>query len=117
FRTDFSAVADYCGLFRSPTLRNVALKQSFFHNGVFHDLRDVVAFYATRDTDPAKWYGRQADGTPAEFNDLPERYRDNINTDPPSGPAPGAEPALSDAEIDDVVAFLKTLTDGYRPGR
>lgn len=27
----------------------------------------------------------------------------------------GDKPALNDAEIDDVIAFLQTLTDGYRP--
>jgi cytochrome c peroxidase len=51
-RTDFHGRAEYCGLFRTPTLRNVALRKSFFHNGAFHTLRDAVAFYATRDTDP-----------------------------------------------------------------
>ena len=45
-RTDFLNRTDYCGLFRTPTLRNVALKKSFFHNGYFHSLRDVVSFYA-----------------------------------------------------------------------
>ncbi len=53
YRTDFKDRAEYCGLFRTPTLRNVALKKSFFHNGVFHDLRDAVAFYATAIPIPA----------------------------------------------------------------
>ncbi|MGO8212825.1 cytochrome-c peroxidase, partial [Rhizobium ruizarguesonis] len=57
-RTDFAGRSEYCGLFRTPTLRNVALKQSFFHNGYFHSLRDVVSFYATRDSDPGRWYPR-----------------------------------------------------------
>ncbi len=42
-------------------LRNVALRQSFFHNGVLHSLREAIAFYVERDTDPAKWYPRDAD--------------------------------------------------------
>ena len=42
-------------------------------------------------------------------------YRANVETDPPFGGHPGDPPALSDAEIDDIVAFLHTLTDGYRP--
>ena len=50
-----------------------------------------------------------------KFDDLPARYRVNINTDPPFGGKPGDKPALSDAEIDDIVAFLGTLTDGYVP--
>ena len=40
-----------------------------------------------------------------------------FNTDPPFGRKPGDPPALTDAEIDDVVAFLGTLTDGYDPGQ
>ena len=30
------------------------------------------------------------------------------------GGAPGSKPALSETEIRDVIAFLKTLSDGYR---
>src|SRR5262249_31610832 len=37
-RTDFAKRMDYCGLFRTPTLRNVALRKVFFHNGVAHSL-------------------------------------------------------------------------------
>ena len=33
------------GAFRSPNLRNVALRKSFMHNGRFHTLREVVDFY------------------------------------------------------------------------
>ncbi len=33
------------GSFRVPSLRNVELRQSFFHNGRFTTLEDVVAFY------------------------------------------------------------------------
>jgi cytochrome c peroxidase len=36
--------AEYCRLFKTPSLRNVALRRSIFHNGVFHTLRDAVAF-------------------------------------------------------------------------
>ena len=114
-RTDFLHHADYCGLFKTPSLRNVALRQTFMHNGVFHSLRKVVDFYATRDTNPEKWYPRKADGTVDIDNDLPAAYRANLNTDPPFGAKPGDKPALNDAEIDDIVAFLGTLTDGYKP--
>jgi len=112
-RSDLREHPEYCGIFLSPSLRNVALRQSFFHNGEFHKLRDVVEFYATRDTNPEKWYPKRPDGTIAKFDDLPRQYWDNINTDPPFGGKPGDKPALTDSEIDDVVAFLKTLTDGY----
>ncbi|HVJ35581.1 MAG TPA: cytochrome c peroxidase [Terriglobia bacterium] len=114
-RTDFKNHADYCGLFRTPTLRNVATRHVFFHNGFIHNLRDAVAFYATRDSDPGRWYPKRADGSIDKFNDLPMRYRGNLNTDPPFDDKPGHPQRLTDAEIDDIVAFLKTLTDGYRP--
>ncbi len=48
-----------CGAFKVPTLRNVAVNRTFFHNGVMTSLRDAVAIYATRDTDPARWYPRR----------------------------------------------------------
>jgi cytochrome c peroxidase len=114
-RTDFTKRADYCGLFRTPSLRNVALRRTFFHNGVFKTLRHAVEFYAERDTDPAKWYPRNADGTVDKYDDLPPQYRANINDEPPFGGKPGDKPALSPSQIDDIVAFLNTLTDGYKP--
>ncbi|PNG26572.1 cytochrome-c peroxidase [Methylocella silvestris] len=114
-RLDVKDSADYCGTFKAPSLRNVALRQSFFHNGVFHDLREAVAFYVERDVKPEKYYPRRIDGSVDKFNDLPPQYRANINNDPPFGGKPGDKPAMTDAEIDDVVAFLKTLTDGYAP--
>jgi cytochrome c peroxidase len=106
-----------CGLFRTPSLRNVALRPSFFHNGLVHDLRKAVEFYVERDIDPGKWYPRDAQGRVQKFDDLPARYRGNINRDPPFGGKPGDKPALTPAEIDDVVAFLRTLTDGYAARR
>lgn len=110
-RIDLKARPEYCGLFRTPTLRNVALRKSFFHNGYFHSLRDAVAFYASRDTDPGRWYPKAADGTVRKNDDLPKAYWPNLNQDPPFGKKPGDKPALTDPEIDDIVAFLQTLTD------
>lgn len=110
-RTDLAEHSEYCGLFRTPTLRNVALKKSFFHNGYFHTLRDVVSFYATRDSDPGRWYPKNAGGTIRKYDDLPQAYWANLNQDPPFGRKPGDAPALTDPEIDDIVAFLGTLTD------
>lgn len=57
-RTDLRVHPEYCGMFKTPTLRNVALRRSFFHNGVFHALRDVLAFYAERDTAPDLDFGQ-----------------------------------------------------------
>jgi cytochrome c peroxidase len=96
-------------------LRNVATRRVFFHNGVVHSLRAAVAFYAERDTWPEKWYPRSADGEVRKFDDLPPQYRANVETEPPFGGHPGDRPPLSEAEIDDIAAFLQTLTDGYQP--
>jgi cytochrome c peroxidase len=113
FRTDLSEHPEYCGLFRTPSLRNVALRKTFFHNGVFDSLARVVEFYAERETDPEKWYPRAPDGSVRKYDDLPGRYRANVNVEPPFDRKPGDPPALSQSEIADVVAFLNTLTDGY----
>lgn len=115
-RTDLSGRKEYCGRFRTPTLRNVARRAVFFHNGKFTRLEDVVRFYAQRDTNPARWYPRRADGRIDVFDDLPPEMRGNVNREPPFGGVPGGRPALDDAEIRAVVAFLTTLDDGYRPG-
>jgi cytochrome c peroxidase len=114
-RTDLKNRPEYCGLFRTPSLRNVALRKTFFHNGAIHSLEDAVRFYAERDTQPQKWYPRKADGTVDKFDDLPPQYRANVNMERPFGGKPGAKPVLSEADVRDIVAFLKTLTDGYRP--
>src|SRR5262249_6106652 len=42
-RTDLVGKAAYCGRFMTPSLRNVATRQTFFHNGAFHSLRDAIA--------------------------------------------------------------------------
>ena len=113
-RTDKTNDPTFCGLFRTPTLRNVALRKSFFHNGKFHDLRDVVDFYVTRDIAPQRWYAKNADGSVRIYDDLPAKYHVNLNRDPPfEDQHPGATPRLNKREIDDVVAFMRTLTDGY----
>lgn len=112
-RTDLSDHPEYCGLFRTPSLRNIATRKVFFHNGVIHSLRQAVAFYVLRDLRPQMWYPTGPDGRVQIYDDLPVRFHANINMDPPFGPRSGNRPALSDDEIDAVVAFLKTLTDGY----
>ena len=116
-RTDLAKHLEYCGLFRAPSLRNVALRNTFYHNGAEHDLRKAIEFYVERDTRPEKWYPRGPDGRVEKFDDLPAQYRNNINMEPPFGGKPGDPPALTSAEIDDIVAFLNTLTDGYNSPR
>jgi cytochrome c peroxidase len=97
----------FCVSFRTPSLRNVAVRASFMHNGTFTHLRDVVAFYATRGTDPKRWYP-----SGVLFDDVPKRYRGLVNvTSAPYDRRVGYPPALTDDEIDAVVAFLGALTD------
>jgi cytochrome c peroxidase len=114
-RGDLRDRAEYCGRFKTPSLRNVATRRVFLHNGSFHTLRQVMEFYVQRDTNPEKWYPRDANGNARKFDDLPAAYRVNVDVEPPFGGHPGDRPALSDDEIDDVVAFMRTLTDGFLP--
>ena len=114
-RKDLANRPEFCGLFKAPSLRNVATRRSFYHNGVFHTLEEAVAFYATRDTNPERWYPVDSDGKARKFNDLPAQYQRNINFEPPFDRQPGQPPALSDQDIRDIVAFLRTLTDGFDP--
>jgi len=102
----------WCSSFRTPSLRNVAVRQSFGHNGVYKTLREVVAFYANRAVAPGKVY------PPGQtFNDVPPKYRGNVNIySPIYNHREGGPPPMSDEDIDAVVAFLNTLTDApYAP--
>lgn len=96
-RLDLSSRDEFCGLFKTPSLRNIAMRKTFFHNGVFTTLKEAIEFYVKRDTNPEK------------FDDMPAKYVPNIDTAPPFG----KKPALTDEEIRDVIAFLETLTDGF----
>lgn len=114
-RPELASRTELCGAFKVPTLRNVATRKAFFHNGRFKTLREALRFYVTRDTQPELWYP-VVNGVVDKFNDLPPAYRANVNTtEVPYNRKPGDAPALSDAEIDDVIAFLGTLNDGYKP--
>jgi cytochrome c peroxidase len=115
-RTDLADRRDLCGQFKVPTLRNVATRTAFFHNGYFHTLEDALHFYVERDTNPERFYSPAADGSPDKFNDVPTSLRGNVNTtEVPYDRHPGQQPRLSADEIDAVAAFLGTLTDGYDP--
>jgi cytochrome c peroxidase len=115
YRNDMSRDTQYCGMFLTPTLRNVATRQVFFHNGVYHTLQQVMDFYDFRDTEPQKIYALGADGSIRKFDDLPERYWRNVDvTDPPFDRKLGDPPPMTPEDEDNIVAFLKALTDGYR---
>ena len=79
------------GKFRVPTLRNVAVTPPYMHNGVFKTLFNVMAFYNTRDL--AAWPTPEvsANVNMEEMGDL----------------------GLSNQELEDLVIFLRTLTDHW----
>ena len=113
YRKDLADHKAYCGMFKTPSLRNVAERKVFFHNGSFTSLAQVLRFYAQRDTSPQKWYPKNPDGSIHKFDDLPPGLAANVNREPPFDRQRGGKPSLSEAEITDVIAFLKTLSDGY----
>jgi cytochrome c peroxidase len=107
-RTDLRLQTQYCGMFATPTLRNVATRHRFFHNGRYRSLREVIDFYNFRAVAPQKIY---PNGVP---DDLPAAYRRNLDRTAPFDRKPGDKPPLSVREENALVAFLRTLTDGYR---
>jgi cytochrome c peroxidase len=86
------------GKFRTPTLRNVGKAQRFMHNGVFSSLEEVVHFYNTRDVPGAGWNGVPW-GRPEYLPTMDTEALGNL----------GLTPAQEAA----VVAFMRTLDDGY----
>jgi cytochrome c peroxidase len=140
-RTDHlpgSGTNAFCGMFKTPTLRNAATRRVFFHNGVIHTLEQAVRFYATRDTRPELWYptvgGRAKSrpdrsfptyglitrqivgGTVQKYDDLPAAHRGNIDGQMPlDGRARGTKPPLGERDVQDLICFVETLTDGYQP--
>jgi cytochrome c peroxidase len=127
----------FCGLFKTPTLRNAATRHVFFHNGIVHSLEQAVRFYNTRDTMPELWYptvgGRPkavpdpgfpryglvttqyVGGVVQKYDDLPAAYRGNIDRQIPlDGRAIQSQPPMTDQEVLDLVCFLETLTDDYK---
>ena len=115
-RTDIADQTQFCGMFKTPTLRNTAIRRAFFHNGVFRTLREVMDFYNFRDTNPEKVYPRAADGTVQKYDDIPLHYHANVDvSDPPFNRHLGDAPAMTAQDEADIIEFLKTLNDGYEP--
>lgn len=114
YRTDLGQQTHYCGMFLTPTLRNVATRHAFFHNGEYHTLAQVMDFYELRDTEPQTIYGKDSTGKTEKFNDIPLAERGNVDvTDAPLDRKAGEVPAMSAQDRRDIVAFLQTLNDGY----
>ena len=96
YRSDMASQRQYCGMFLTPTLRNVATRHAFFHNGVFATLQQVMDFYNFRDTDPQKIYPRGPDRTARKFGDVPVKFQANIDVaDPPFDRHLGETPAMT----------------------
>ncbi|MBS0447067.1 MAG: diacylglycerol kinase [Proteobacteria bacterium] len=113
-RPDLDYRLSLCGAFKVPTLRNVAVKQNYFHNAAYDNLVDAVTWYATRDTNPTRWYRTEDGGIDGAFNDLPASLQGSINRDEvPYNPV--TAPTLTSNDIELIVTFLCTLTDGYDP--
>lgn len=75
-----------------PTLRNVELTAPYGHNGYFKTLEEIVHFYNVRDVSD-------------EFP--PAEYPATVNKEELGNLG------LTQEEEADIVAFMKTLTDGY----
>lgn len=84
------------GKFRVPTLRNIEVTGPYMHNGIFKTLKEVLEFYNSRDK-----YNRWG----------PPEVETNVNHDELG------DLKLSEQEMNDIIAFLNTLTDGYEPER
>ncbi len=115
-RKDIAEQTQFCGMFKTPTLRNTVVRKVFFHNGVFHTLQEVMDFYNFRDTNPEKVFPTGADGKVQKYNDIPPQYHANVDVaDAPFNRHPGDQPAMTAQDETDIIAFLQTLTDGYKP--
>jgi cytochrome c peroxidase len=106
-RPEWSHLADENdGKFKIPTVRNVdqrpgnGFPKAFMHNGVFKTLEQVVHFYNTRDVPDEMW--------------PPPEVPENVNREIFEGVPLGNLELDQEAEAA-IVAFLKTLSDGFRP--
>jgi cytochrome c peroxidase len=128
----------FCGMFKTPTLRNITTRSVFFHNGVLHSLEQVLRFYNTRDTRPELWYPtvggklktandpgfptyglittQSVGGKVDKYDDLPRSFRTNIDAQMPlDGRKAGSAPPMTDKNVADLLCFLDTLSDHYQP--
>jgi cytochrome c peroxidase len=98
------------GKFKVPTVRNVELTAPYMHNGYFESLRAVVDFYNTRDVKPrcAAELVPEAEALARGCWPRPEMVA-NVNTEELGNLR------LTAREVDDIVAFMRALTDGWRP--
>ncbi|HET9983182.1 MAG TPA: cytochrome c peroxidase [Longimicrobiales bacterium] len=111
---EWARLADgFDGAFQVPTLRNVDMRprpgfvRPYAHNGYFKSLKEIVHFYNTRDVLP-RCRGENDPGEKVRCWPAPEV---GVNVDSTVGKL-----GLTDHEEDQLVAFLRTLTDVLPPG-
>jgi cytochrome c peroxidase len=95
------------GKFKTPTIRNVAVgaNRRYMHNGILNSLEAVVHFYNTRDVPGEGWI---INGTFQTWQSLGKEVNQNLEIH-------GAgNLGLTAQEEADLVAFMKTLSDGWR---
>jgi cytochrome c peroxidase len=109
--SDWAKLASqFDGKFQVSTLRNVDMRPStdfvkaYMHNGYFKSLKEVVHFYNTRDSLP-----RCPQGSSGEKTICWAAPEEPQNVDSTIGKL-----GLTSEQEDQLVAFLKTLTDGYK---
>lgn len=115
-RQDYATYADEnMGKQKVPTLRNVDLRpttdtvKAYGHNGYFKSLEGIVHFYNTRDV-LAVCLGDYTEAEALAANCWPEpEVAANVNT------AELGDLGLTVKEEQALVAYLKTLSDGYMP--
>jgi cytochrome c peroxidase len=108
--------AENYGKHKVPTLRNVELRpdpnfvKAYGHNGYFKSLKGIVHFYSTRDVKPLclDVFTTEAEALAQNCWPMPE-VPVNVNT------KELGKLNLTEAQEDAIVAFLKTLSDGYQP--
>ncbi len=105
-----ATVDGFRGRFKVPTLRDVDKRprpdfvKAYMHNGYFKSLKEVVHFYNTRDTLPrckSRDPGEKVTCWPAPEYPATMNRKQLGNL------------GLTDAEEEQLVTFLKTLSDGY----
>ncbi|MEM6731698.1 MAG: cytochrome c peroxidase [Myxococcota bacterium] len=92
---------EFRGLFRTPTLRNIAVTEPYMHNGVFQDLRTVIEFYDHFNNPDARTNNPETNA-PWRDPENPETVATNLLR---------IGRAMSDLEVESMVCFLRTLTD------
>lgn len=98
------------GKFKVPTLRNIADTGPYMHNGYFETLEGVVAFYNDRDIRPLCPTNQVAEADALAQGCWPAaEVITNVNREELG------KLGLNTQEMADIVAFMKTLSDGWVP--